>query len=340
VIVQANPDGSTWETLDVVSPAYDEDVGGELAWSGDRTAWELYTADLSAYVGESIQIRFAFSSDFSIVGPGAYIDQVAAYPSIDQLPVVIAPLSVPADVEEGGALSLQLSTQSLGAVEWTIETSTNADWLALDPDTGLLSGTATAVDIGPVALTVRASRLADPGIFDEVEIELAVLDVVYAEGFEVCPGGFALTNDWTCGDPTVGPLSAHGGTSCLGTETYADNRAWGSTTATSPAIDLAGLSSPELRFWFWQDVEFGWDCTQVQIRANGGPWVRLDTSLPYDGNEGGQPCWTDAYETWEDVSADLAAYAGQSVEVRWSLFSDSINTDDGPYVDDVRIVVP
>ena len=53
-------------------------IGGEPAWGGHESAlgWQLVQADLSAYAGQSIQLRFAFKSDASTVYPGVYIDDL------------------------------------------------------------------------------------------------------------------------------------------------------------------------------------------------------------------------------------------------------------------------
>ncbi|NLW18760.1 MAG: T9SS type A sorting domain-containing protein [Candidatus Cloacimonetes bacterium] len=66
--------GATWSVLTTVTPAYDftnsyafgsEHGEGEgiPGWGGIHGPWETVTANLSAYVGQSVKIRFAFASD-------------------------------------------------------------------------------------------------------------------------------------------------------------------------------------------------------------------------------------------------------------------------------------
>jgi hypothetical protein len=70
--------GATWQVVSTVTPAYTLTVAGESAWGGNQSAlgWQLFTADLSAYVGQQIRLRFAFRSDGSVIYPGVYIDDL------------------------------------------------------------------------------------------------------------------------------------------------------------------------------------------------------------------------------------------------------------------------
>ena len=60
------------------------------------------------------------------------------------------------------------------------------------------------------------------------------------------------------------------------------------------------------------------------MSSNGGSWTEIGKV-------------TGSQDTWTQVSYSLAAYAGQSVQVRFRLTSDSSVTYDGWYVDDVSI---
>jgi len=59
-----------------VTPAYSLTVSSEQAWGGNQSSagWQQYSANLSAYVGQQIQLRFAFRSDSIVQYPGVYID--------------------------------------------------------------------------------------------------------------------------------------------------------------------------------------------------------------------------------------------------------------------------
>ena len=68
--------GASWQVVAGVTPAYNTTFEGQAAWSGGSSAWAPYSADLSAYAGQHIMLRFAFHSDSSVVYPGVYIDDV------------------------------------------------------------------------------------------------------------------------------------------------------------------------------------------------------------------------------------------------------------------------
>jgi len=64
--------------VNAVLPAYPLTISGEPAWGGHLAAlgWQLVQADLSAYAGQIVLLRFAFHSDQSGTYAGVYIDDV------------------------------------------------------------------------------------------------------------------------------------------------------------------------------------------------------------------------------------------------------------------------
>jgi cysteine-rich repeat protein len=332
--------GSTWSVMTDVSPAYtDDSVDSSVAWDDVLTSWTRYRADLSAYQGQTISVRFAFFSDVSNTYPGAYIDDVVAVPAVDQLPFTIAS-SFPAEIGTLQSLSLPLAVEAGVDVTWSIEAQTNAPWATIDSATGVLSGMPGAGNDGAASITVRATSVDEPTNFAEKTFDFTILDAVYVEGFEACPGTVTRSPDWECGAPTSGPAAAHGGVSCIGTNGYTTDLDWGDSFATTTDIELPSGSSPLLRFWFWQEVEGStYDGTRAEISVDGGAFTPLTTSLAYNGTVDGQACWIDDYTSWTEVTADLSAYAGQSVRIRWLLRSDYLVSYDGPFLDDIAVIL-
>jgi bacillopeptidase F (M6 metalloprotease family) len=70
--------GMTFNILSNVMPMYALTVGGKPAWGSHQQAlgWQPVQADLSAFAGQIIRLRFAFRSDSSGVFPGVYIDDI------------------------------------------------------------------------------------------------------------------------------------------------------------------------------------------------------------------------------------------------------------------------
>ncbi len=91
--VQVSTDGTQWTTL--------------RTYTGHENTWQPETLDLTGYVGDSVWIRFLFTSDYSVTYDGWYVDDVA----------VLASLSPEAVQEEGPqttpAVRLQMNGRAL-----------------------------------------------------------------------------------------------------------------------------------------------------------------------------------------------------------------------------------
>ncbi|HEY0839508.1 MAG TPA: choice-of-anchor J domain-containing protein, partial [Vulgatibacter sp.] len=330
-----------------VQPAY---MTGSSAWGGrlGQLGWRKYSIDLSAYAGQNIRVAFMMSttSDHA-VGAGAYVDDVsiepadAIGPSIVEDELAIAYVDVPYTQQ-------MMRTQGPAALTWSIVGGINHGWLGIDPATGRLSGTPTLGDIGPVSVVVRAEDPADPTREDERELEFEVsgAEVYYSTGFEgPCPGGWALTGEWQCGTPASGPGSAFGGTKAIATNLasdYSNGLSWSDSRATSPDIDLSAAVAPEVWFRMWLHTE-GWtyDGVRLEVRSAGGSYqapsaitpvmpLSVDGSQAWGGNHSGSG--------WFLVHADLSAFAGDTVNLRFSLATDGSGQYPGAYIDDVVVV--
>lgn len=230
---------------------------------------------------------------------------------------------------------------------------TNAAWLTLDAATGLLHGTPTVAELGPVSVTVRVEEPLYPANFAEKTFTFTVLDVapaVYDTSFEgACPAGWTLTGDWECGTPAnVGPASAYDGVQCLGTRLgalYDSLQTWTGATATSPDLTLPGAYAFRVTFRLWVDTEGGsYDGANLKISTDGGmTFVPLTTVTPaYPLTIGGEPAWGGHQSSlgWQAMEADLSAYAGQTVRLQFAFRSDSSGTYPGVYLDDLHLVSP
>jgi len=112
---------------------------------------------------------------------------------------------------------------------------------------------------------------------------------------------------------------------------------------TTPEITLG--SSAQLVFWTHYDIESSWDKGQVELSVNGGQsWQRLEVSYPnyasYAYDECGLPkgyFFSGTNGTYAQYTASLAAWAGQTVMIRWRLSSDSWIDESGWWIDDISI---
>jgi len=345
--------GQSFTQVTTVTPAYGLNIAGQPAWGGNHAAegWQNYTADLTAYAGQSVILRFSFRSDGATVFPGVYVDEVVvAEPQ--QIPMYITSTSPLADVYAGMTYSQQI-TRVGGSVNalWSIKAGgQNTAWLTIDPATGVLSGTPTAAEAGPVSVTVRVEEPTWPTNYAEKTFSFAVKPNSYYTSFEgMCPDGWTLTGDWECGVPmNVGPATAYVGTQCIATkigEVYSNLQTWAGTTATSPDIDLTKAQSPTLTFRMWIDTEGStYDGVNLQVSTDGGMTYSVvnGVSPAYPLTIAGKPAWGGHHAGlgWQFMQADLSPYAGQIVRVRFAFQSDSSTPAPGlpgVYIDDIFI---
>nr|NIT56410.1 hypothetical protein [Fodinibius sp.]NIW44461.1 hypothetical protein [Gammaproteobacteria bacterium]NIX02229.1 hypothetical protein [Phycisphaerae bacterium]NIY24993.1 hypothetical protein [Fodinibius sp.] len=174
-----------------------------------------------------------------------------------------------------------------------------------------------------------------------------------------------LGNWWTLDETDVGEKwhlddwMAFGGSglswwmadTTLGTNGGYDNE-WYQVIDTDP-IDLTGTANPTLTFQSRWSCEppagatppyNGWDGMNVRVSTDGGAtWIVLQnptpaytaTSLYSFGVSHGEgpnvPGWAAQQLTWTQVTVDLSAYAGQTVQIRFAFASDpAASTADPP----------
>lgn len=341
--------GSSFTNVTTVTPAYGLTIGGQPAWGGDHSAegWTHYSADLTAYIGQPIILRFSFRSDGATVFPGVYVDDIiVAEPQ--ENPIFITTTSPLMDIYTGMAFSAQIAkTGGTANSVWSINPGgVNAGWLSIDPATGVLSGTPTGANVGPVSVSVHVEEPMLPSNFADETFTFKVNPAAYYTSFEgACPDGWTLTGDWQCGVPmNVGPATAYIGAQCIGTQIasfYNDLQPWNGTTATSPDIDLTAVASPMVTFRMWINTEGAtYDGANLQISTDGANYTIISNVVPlYTLTVGGKPAWGGHQEAlgWQAMQADLTGYAGQIVRLRFAFQSDSSGIFPGVYIDDILV---
>jgi hypothetical protein len=110
-------------------------------------------------------------------------------------------------------------------------------------------------------------------------------------------------------------------------------------------------SEGELTFWHYMRAEeesptSAWDCGFVQITTDAGAtWTVIHPDAGYSHFKNsntanpvpvGTPCWSGAIN-WREERFDLAAYEGETVQVRFRFASDGFVTEEGWYVDDINL---
>jgi len=182
----------------------------------------------------------------------------------------------------------------------------------------------------------------------QVNADIYPLVAIYQEDFEDSSGGYTNTGDWQWGNPTSGPGNAHSGSKLWATNLSGNYSSNSNSMLTSPIIDLTGVGEAELIFYQWYSTEMGYsnyDGGNVKISVDGGSFTLLSNVNPaYTGtisssNAGipGELGYTGDGGGWQKVTADLTAYTGNTIQLRWHFGSDGSVQYPGWYVDDVFV---
>lgn len=154
--------------------------------------------------------------------------------------------------------------------------------------------------------------------------------VLLFEDFESLAPGWIPNGSWEIGQPLAGPSTGAGSARAAGTDLAADYPPNAADALLSPIVTLPTLGANDeltLSFDEWFQLESGYDRGSVQVSTDSGAnWTTLST------RDGDQP-------TYRQTRVPLDDYAGQSLQLRFVLSSDSNAQFPGWFVDNVRIAV-
>lgn len=119
-----------------------------------------------------------------------------------------------------------------------------------------------------------------------------------------------------------------------------------SFTTLTRSVDLTSVTDATLKYWAWYDIEEDWDYAYLLVSTDGGNhWTILPATTTRDTNPnqqnlghgysgvsgGGQDA------VWVEETADLGAYAGQKILLRFAMQNDLVVNDFGFALDDLSI---
>lgn len=180
-------------------------------------------------------------------------------------------------------------------------------------------------------------------------------EVSFADGFEGGQGGWATTGNigWEVGAPTSGPGAAAEGANVAATVLDGNYPNYAGGTLTSPVIDLTNYDPNEqlnryngrdatLGFQSWFSSESYYDCGEISLSVNGGPFTKVAPTQGYPYRSNTYWCGTTSFSghdggLYKAYSLDLTPYAGDQVAVRFTFTTDSSVTYPGWYLDDFRL---
>jgi len=107
-------------------------------------------------------------------------------------------------------------------------------------------------------------------------------------------------------------------------------------TTLTRTVDLSAASkSATLSAWAKYDIEAGYDYLYGEVSADAGlNWSKVGT--PIDGSSAAK---RGGSSVWKQISYDLSAYKGKSVQFRFRYATDGGVHYDGPFLDDLAVAV-
>ncbi|MCB5285341.1 MAG: choice-of-anchor J domain-containing protein [Candidatus Cloacimonetes bacterium] len=125
-------------------------------------------------------------------------------------------------------------------------------------------------------------------------------------------------------DSEVPPTAAYSGTGLWGTILYAPYSMSGAWSYLTNTVDLAGFTSPQMRFWRWNNLYYTFDYYYVEVSTNGSTWTTVLTETAIEN-------------AWAEKVVDLSAYADQTIQIRFSVYATTVVSYAGLYIDDIYI---
>lgn len=171
---------------------------------------------------------------------------------------------------------------------------------------------------------------------------------LFTTDFEASDAGFThsgTADEWARGTPTAAPITTcRSGTNCFKTDLAGTYNASSTQDLVSPAIQLSGPATTPIRVSWAQKLQLesaSFDHFWVEIRPAGSPTVGRklyewrDATMSH--TVGTPAAAVQEAAGWAVLSADVSEFAGQNVEVRFHLDTDSSGQYAGIAVDDVTV---
>lgn len=228
-------------------------------------------------------------------------------------------------------------------------TDGSGDWLETTLDLTAYAGSSIRLRVG--FDTDDEIKNEYPGFYVD---DITISALLYYEDFENGLGGFVIDNNFGLGSGMwhlttfcKAVESGHSQPKALGymhdvSCTY-NNLVMNQGVATSPGIRLPGsLNAPialKVKYFLGTEQVQGYDWATVEVSQNGGPFSTIAI------NETGPAGWvrlTDGSGVWQEMTADLTAYAGSIIQLRFGFNTRDTESNDfaGFYVDDIMIYTP
>ncbi|MBM4157567.1 MAG: T9SS type A sorting domain-containing protein [Ignavibacteria bacterium] len=170
---------------------------------------------------------------------------------------------------------------------------------------------------------------------DTFYITVGKIDTLFADDAENGMGNWTTTSNKLLWDTSYV-------SSWTGSKSFADSRYGNSKNSTqsyfnlTPSFNLAGKINPRLEYAVKFATETGYDYVRIQISTNNGStWTSIASR--YTTTFSSQPSYI-GVKYWVYDQINLSPYIGQTIKLRFYLYTDAGTPGDGIYIDNFRIV--
>lgn len=333
--------GASWTNLQTITGAQQTSQGA---------AWLESIIDISAYAGDTVQIRFTANKTTFGNQSDIAIDDI----SIDDAPNCPKPTLL--QVTNTTATEITISWTTGGASDWQIEYG----------PTGFANGSGTIINTSTNPFTITgltpntgydmyvrdscsATEVSEWSAVAFDTTDCSVFPAPYLETFDgasfVVGGGFAnpgeidpcweriFGNTYFWAPEQNGTVSNNTGPSndhTTGAGKFMFSDGFGAAQQTellTPSVDVSSLTSPELRFWYHM---YGASINRMEIDVwDGATWTNELTLNGQAHNASSDP--------WTEAVVGLSSYAGDTIQVRFVAFRQGNTTANDMSIDDVWI---
>lgn len=148
---------------------------------------------------------------------------------------------------------------------------------------------------------------------------------VFFEDFESLSNEWSIGGSWEIGEPSIGPKSGSISNKCVSVSLHDEYKNNAEDWLISPRIYIPDQTDKVfLKFDEWFRLETGHDFGYVKISTDfGDNWTKVSS--------------TNGTSIWRETIVDLTAYQGQSVLIAFYFSSDESETNQGWFIDNLRI---
>ena len=314
-----------WQEMDILNSAGTV-VATPLKVASNTQVWTQVTANLASYAGQTITVKFTVHDDgYSGDQTNMYVDDVAI-----SAPAATYSLSGTITYNSAGLSGVTVSTTGASA---TTDASGNYTLSGLVNGTYTVTPSMSGYTFSPASQSVTISGASVTGKNFTAAVATGPT-TLFTNGFEASTGWASAQVSGTAGAWTLatsGPYpsaSPHGGSYLADFNSYTSSS--GSQTRyyrTAGFAIASTYTTATLTFWMYHDTGYSTyaDQVQAQVSTNGTTWTNVGTAVArYNGTTG-----------WAQVTVDLSAYKGQTVQLGFLGISAYGNDE---YLDDVTVV--